>query len=296
MILFQLSCVLVVLIQLSQQAAIENRIVNGQIVKSIEEYPYQVALFEKTSINDYKFQCGGSIISKKYILTAAHCVSVPNTTQTLPAEHIFVIAGKTSVAKFDRQLAHIPNKIIKHSNYNLEFNSDGSLLNSTNDIALINLKEPLEYSETINKVRLPKKHQSIFLIYGKTAVATGFGRLYNNVITTDLYAVNLTIPEENELNLKISDKILILGNEQQRGVCYGDSGGPLVVNGVQCGVTNHFISSDSDTHVPAYCHLGKHFVFANVNHYRDWISENSDVDEENADNSNHLKESSIELQ
>lgn len=44
-----------------------TRIVNGSPV-SIEDYPHQVALLYK----DY-FICGGSIISKIFVLTAAHC-------------------------------------------------------------------------------------------------------------------------------------------------------------------------------------------------------------------------------
>ncbi|XP_050311327.1 chymotrypsin-2-like [Anthonomus grandis grandis] len=286
MSLFQLSFVLVVLVQLSQQAAIENRIVNGEIVTSIEEYPYQVSLFKKNQTNNilgYRFYCGGSVISEKYILTAAHCVTVHNTTQKLPAEHIFVIAGKTSVAKFDKQLAHITNKTIVHPNYNLEFNFEGKLIKITNDIALINLKDPLKLSEKINKVRLPKKRESSSWFYGKTAVATGFGMIYLNEFTANLYAVNLTIPEKNKCNQGDDKLICIRQDKKRRGICYGDSGGPLVVNGVQCGVTSSLLPDPDDHSDPHLCHLATEFDFANIIYYRDWISENSDVDEENAE-------------
>lgn len=45
-----------------------GRIVNGYNIE-IEEVPYQVGLFE-----EHFFTCGGSIITEKFILTAAHCI------------------------------------------------------------------------------------------------------------------------------------------------------------------------------------------------------------------------------
>lgn len=47
-----------------------NRIVNGEIV-DIEEVPYYASLFKPPT---YPHFCGSSIISNKWVLTAAHCV------------------------------------------------------------------------------------------------------------------------------------------------------------------------------------------------------------------------------
>lgn len=48
----------------------QSRIVNGEIV-DIEDVPYYVAM-----LNQGEFGCGGSIIGKQWVLTAAHCVNV----------------------------------------------------------------------------------------------------------------------------------------------------------------------------------------------------------------------------
>lgn len=45
-----------------------GKIMNG-FNAPIEKYPFQVALLHKNS-----FICGGTIISKNIIITAAHCV------------------------------------------------------------------------------------------------------------------------------------------------------------------------------------------------------------------------------
>lgn len=47
-----------------------NKIVGGKPI-NIEEVPYQVAL--NLNVNGLQHFCGGSILSEKFIMTAAHC-------------------------------------------------------------------------------------------------------------------------------------------------------------------------------------------------------------------------------
>lgn len=52
----------------SAELALGHRVVNGQIV-SLGSRAFQVALLRKN-----KFACGGSFVSRRFVLTAAHCV------------------------------------------------------------------------------------------------------------------------------------------------------------------------------------------------------------------------------
>lgn len=52
----------------SAEIALGHRVVNGQIV-SLGARAFQVALLRKN-----KFACGGSFVSRRFVLTAAHCV------------------------------------------------------------------------------------------------------------------------------------------------------------------------------------------------------------------------------
>ena len=49
-----------------------NKIVGGYNI-TIQDAPYQVYLLLQMGNDDY--QCGGSIISERYVLTAAHCLA-----------------------------------------------------------------------------------------------------------------------------------------------------------------------------------------------------------------------------
>jgi hypothetical protein len=62
-----------------------NRIIGGFEVP-IHSIPFQVALYQNGGFN-----CGGSLISPSYVLTAAHCIIFGATTQNLK-----VVVGELS--------------------------------------------------------------------------------------------------------------------------------------------------------------------------------------------------------
>lgn len=53
----------------STDAKWTSRIVGGEYA-SVNQFPHQIALYKYG-----QFTCGGSIIGKKWVLTAAHCVA-----------------------------------------------------------------------------------------------------------------------------------------------------------------------------------------------------------------------------
>ena len=108
--------------------------------------------------------CGGSIITRSHVLTAAHCVVNINTGNVKDPGSIQVIvsAHDTTDSNVDRRDV---STIRTHPNYN---NTQGQY-----DAAILFLNSTLTFTSTLSPVCLPGSVQSLYT--GQTATVTGWG-------------------------------------------------------------------------------------------------------------------------
>src|SRR5262245_13403144 len=95
-------CVLAVLVLVlpgHAAAAVEPKVVGGHTT-SISDYPWQVAVVDSPSVstgNAHQRQfCGGSLITSRIVITAAHCVR--NGPKTVDPSDVDVIVGRTTLS------------------------------------------------------------------------------------------------------------------------------------------------------------------------------------------------------
>ncbi|KYN22990.1 Mite allergen Der p 3 [Trachymyrmex cornetzi] len=172
------------------------------------EIPYQVSL---QNGNKMHF-CGGVIIDKDHVLTAAHCVFGAN-----PSE-FSVVAGTTDLRK--RHSRHLVQSIFVHEGFDSP--------PYANDIALLRLQKPLKFSSRICPVDLPKQNQTVK--EGSIAEVSGFGiissegeesdgHLYvvDNIITNQAYCRELY---DTAANITIQDSHICANDPTiQKGAC-----------------------------------------------------------------------------
>jgi secreted trypsin-like serine protease len=133
----------------STNSTIVNRIINGEM-SGTGTWGWAVSL----SIQRM-YICGGSIVSRSWIITAAHCVDDVNASQ------VIVYAG--SNIRWSGSQSRKGLRIVVHTNY------DASTF--ANDIALIELSFPLDMTDSgIHIICLPSV-SSTTLVNGEWPVA-----------------------------------------------------------------------------------------------------------------------------
>ncbi|XP_067828052.1 serine protease 55-like [Heptranchias perlo] len=100
----------------------------------LKEFPWQV-----TITHWRKHHCGGSLINEYWVVTAAHCVA------NRKSKNLQVIAGTVDITH--QENTHNVEKIISHENFEPIAFKD--------DIALLELKQPVSYSELASPVCFP---------------------------------------------------------------------------------------------------------------------------------------------
>lgn len=250
---------------------VEPRIVGGQLADP-GEYPWQVALIGSNSDDEfywgagYQF-CGGALIDPYWVLTAAHCVTEDDHSQS-PASSIDIVAGLYNLefpaSGFQRKDVA---QIIRHPNYD-----DNTL---DHDIALMRLTAPVTLggSGATATATIALAPADIGSLVNATSWVTGWGKTRVSPVEypTQLHEVSLPIISNAKCSLTwggITAGNICAGNGTGKDSCSGDSGGPLVIN--QGGTWIHIgvVSSGA-----AACgdYPG---IYTRTSYYRSWIDAN----------------------
>ncbi|XP_069702854.1 trypsin-7-like [Periplaneta americana] len=196
----------------------KQRIVGGHVTK-VNEFPWIVALMKRG-----KFYCAGSLITRRHVLTAAHCVDGFNVRdiRAVLGEHDRV--SKTETVTVER---HLQNATA-YANF--------SIFTFNNDIAVLELETPVELGPTIRPACLPSDvHKNLT---GRMAIVAGWGRTEERKPTSSsLRKVAVPIMSKEEClkagyaKNRVTDNMICAGfAEGKRDACQGDSGGPLHID------------------------------------------------------------------
>ncbi|KAH8032256.1 hypothetical protein HPB51_024033 [Rhipicephalus microplus] len=226
-------------------SAPSKRIVNGKAAQE-DQFPWMV--FLKVFFPGQATRCGGSIITKRHVLTAGHCTLL-NDEEALKID---VIYGSNDIHKGTTLRAM---KMIRHP----EFDAAKFL----HDIAILLVDNEFVYGNNAKPICVPSAPVNIF---NSDVVVAGWGFLSQDGQAVDYlrYTVVKVVP-----NARCADKFQHTGYRQDlmycayrlnTDACQGDSGGPMMTRiedgrYLQVGIVSYGIGCALDDMPGVYARL-----------------------------------------
>ncbi len=235
--------------------------------------PWQVSIYNPRTLKPEELNgktpaerahtCGGALIAKGWVLTAAHCVQPDDL-----ARGRRVRLG-TQDLEFDEGVTFRIDHVVRHQGY--------VAAEHLNDIALIHFVAD-DQTDPDSEVRIApirlngtRDGDNIVLPAGTPVTAMGFGRTVDqkgSAISTALLKVDLftvDCADGPDAIVDKTDDANVCAYAQGKDTCQGDSGGPLILTygaPVLVGIVNWGISCGK----PGYPG-----VYARISEYLDWI-------------------------
>ena len=232
-------------------------IVGGHEVSEVGKYPFLAAIWYGPQT-----VCGGSILSSRWILTAAHCVPYA-------AKNYHVVLGMhdKGFASGDPKKYNIRSRI-RHNGYNLHATG------VPHDIALLELSTEADLStKYAQPIELPQPGEDF--LGNPDCWITGWGALkHRGSQASKPYEVRVDILTRKECTQMWKQELILPSHvcvgdrkEGKTGSCNGDSGGPL-----SCRVNGEWKLAGVTTWGVFNCDPAFPSVYTKVSDYIDWIN------------------------
>lgn len=267
--------------------------IKGGEIAQIDEFPWMALLIYE--IRESKHQvhgCGGVLINRNFVLTAAHCVSGKEYESKGPLKFVrlreyniyqdpdCVIENNFKDCS-ENKIDAVPRKILLHPDYDSEFRS------KYHDVALLEIDPTPAYSDFLRPICLPEPQYDNGAAEGKRFSVAGWGRtdifrkqLGNNALSP--IKLKVILPYVNaetcqkvfrSQRLELSPGQLCAGGQNARDTCSGDSGSPLMHYDTQHGVW--VLTGLVSLGVRDCGTEGIPGVYTNVREYLPWIKKNA---------------------
>ncbi|XP_031617543.1 serine protease easter-like [Contarinia nasturtii] len=253
---------------ISDTVPLGSRIIGGKATQ-IYEFPWMVLIEYTFPDSGQKYlDCGGVLINHHYVLTAAHCANDKTSGVRLGEWNQTTNPDNQGAFRADPFLDVRVVDVIPH-----EFYDSHSL---ANDIALLRLEKPVNYTKSIKPICLPSAVGMVNKIFDNIGLTVaGFGQTESDIVSSIKLMVNIEgFPQDKcqRLYRSLTLNQLCAGGKADQDSCNGDSGGPLMWTPNN---SNHTYLVGLVSYGPTPCgQVDLPGVYTRVSKYLSWIYTN----------------------
>ncbi|XP_032683410.1 serine protease gd-like [Odontomachus brunneus] len=252
------------------------------------QWPWLVALFVVKI--EFEFQCAGSLVTNRHVITAAHCLKVDiYTNVNIPPSAMLASLGRYRLRNW-RETGSINQEIISymfHPDYTHQDTGDS-------DLAILVLKDFVEYSPKIRPICLWTGSSNLQNVVNKFGYVVGWGK-------DDFGKPHLTEPRMTREPIVsqedclwsnpsfvnfTSNRTLCAGLRDGSGPCNGDSGSGLVLYDSTTGryQLRGIVSRSLYDLNKMTCDLTQYVIFVDAAKYILWINQQTFITKQTLEN------------
>ncbi|XP_022832030.1 uncharacterized protein LOC111360359 isoform X1 [Spodoptera litura] len=203
---------------------------NRSVTATLEgQWPWQVALYQQQTSVDFRYICGGTLVSKHHVITAAHCVTKKFSTRVVNQNTLTVYLGKHNLRNsVEGVQVKFVSRIFVHPEYNSTVFSS--------DLAILELRDEVTYSERVQPACIwPETEKDLKYVVGERGSVVGWGYESTGKAREELTLLEMPVVDqqtcvnsyEQFFGLFTSDKTYCAGYRDVGSACNGDSGGGM---------------------------------------------------------------------